>query len=94
MLVAEDLRERLHLILLRHLSKVPAGASIPLEVDLGRLGLDSAGAIDMLLDIEETFSFRFPPVALSPETFATALALEITIGSLVSTSTRETEISR
>jgi acyl carrier protein len=50
--------------------------------DLATSGLDSAGVIDLLIDIEETFSISLPEALLTPETFRTRATLERVIAML------------
>ena len=46
-----------------------------IDDDLASAGLDSMGAIDLLIEIEEHFGIVIPDDRLVPETFATPRAL-------------------
>jgi len=52
-------------------------------VSLPDLGLDSMSAIDLVIDIEETFGIVLPEELLVRETFATFPALQAAVRSLV-----------
>jgi acyl carrier protein len=76
-------REKFEHILRRHLRLVAADEPIPLEASLVSKGLDSIGTINLLLDIEETFSISLPGALLTPETFQTRASLENVVATLV-----------
>ena len=70
----ERVRENLWRILRTHL-RFEDDEEIPMDVRLEELGLDSMGAINVLLDIEDTFDVSFPDELLTEETFRTASSL-------------------
>jgi acyl carrier protein len=76
-------REKFEQLLRRHLRLVAADEAIPLEASLVSIGLDSIGTINLLLDIEETFSISLPGALLRPETFRTRATLENVVATLV-----------
>lgn len=49
--------------------------TVTVDDDLASLGLDSMGAIDLLLEIEEHFNIVIPDERLVEETFATPRTL-------------------
>ncbi len=64
--------------------KFPEGAAnIPMDTELQALGLDSMGAINLLLDLEDSFDIAFPGSLLTEETFKTADSLSKAIQSLL-----------
>lgn len=71
-------------VLGRHLKYAPPDQDIPLDADLKELGLDSMGAIDLLLDLEQSLRIVFPDELLTEETFRNAANLIEAIGSLES----------
>ncbi|HRJ07321.1 MAG TPA: phosphopantetheine-binding protein [Prosthecobacter sp.] len=75
MTAAADTTVRLLKILRPRLRLLAAGAEIPLDADLGRLGLDSLESIDLLMDIEAEFGAPVPDEKITVETFATAANL-------------------
>jgi len=63
----ETVEDTLQKILLRHL---PGRTEIvPADAELKKLGLDSMNAVNLLLDIESTFSIRFPDHMLNSNVF-------------------------
>jgi acyl carrier protein len=76
-------REKFEQLLRRHLRLVAADEPIPFEASLVSIGLDSIGTINLLLDIEETFSISLPGALLTPETFQTRATLENVVATLV-----------
>jgi acyl carrier protein len=56
-----------------------------MDEDLGKLGLDSMAAINLLVDLEQEFGIQVPDSLLTPETFATGRSLEDTIRRLLQT---------
>jgi len=76
-------REKFEETLRRHLRFVAPDESIPHEVSLASIGLDSIGTINLLLDIEKTFSVTIPGAVLTPETFRTRATLENVVATLV-----------
>ncbi|WP_328340491.1 acyl carrier protein [Micromonospora sp. NBC_00421] len=75
-------RDRLQAVLANHLRKIPEGTDWT-SVPLPDLGLDSLSAIDLVIDIEETFGAEFPANLLVRETFATFAALEAVVTAMV-----------
>ncbi|PPK71188.1 acyl carrier protein [Actinokineospora auranticolor] len=72
-------------VLTRHLRRLPPDGDWT-AVTLADLGLDSMTAIEVVVDIEETFGTQFPEELLVRETFATFGALESAVRSMVSPS--------
>lgn len=50
--------------------------SLNANSSLKKCGIDSMNAVNLLLDIESTFSVRFPESMLTSEVFATPASLE------------------
>ncbi len=71
----DDVTSKLVEILREHLQFVGADEELQMTQDLSELGLDSAGAIGLLLEVEGSFSVAFPDEMLVPETFRTAATL-------------------
>lgn len=67
-----DTTTRLLKILRPRLRLLAAGADLPLDEDLGRLGLDSLESIDLLMDLEAEFGAPIPEEKITVETFASA----------------------
>jgi acyl carrier protein len=74
--------DRLPEVLVRHLRRVPADVDWT-TVTLPDLGLDSMVAIELVLDLEDTFGAQFPEDALVRETFETFQSLEAVVKSMV-----------
>ena len=72
-------------VLTRHLRRVPPDGDWS-AVPLADLGLDSMTAIEVVVDIEETFDTLFPEELLVRETFATFGSLDTVVRSMVSES--------
>ncbi|NEQ71412.1 MAG: acyl carrier protein [Symploca sp. SIO2D2] len=70
-------------ILKRHLNSSLVGCTVPGEAELASLGLDSMSAINLLLDLEESFEITFPDELLNVDTFRTRSSLEAVISSLL-----------
>ena len=62
-------------LLRSRLKYLKPGATLDIGQPLKSLGLDSMAAIDLLLDIEDTYCVILPDRFLTEETFSTALAL-------------------
>lgn len=58
-------------VLRANLQFLPADQPLDPADSLQELGMDSMGTIQLLLELEETFSVTFPDEALTAETFAT-----------------------
>ena len=66
-----DTATRLIDLLRPHLRLVSPGAPIRLDDDLGKLGLDSLAAIDVLMEIENQFGVAIPDELITVDTFDT-----------------------
>jgi acyl carrier protein len=69
----EVLRRNLHL---------EGDDEVAVDCELASYGLDSAGVITLLLELEETFGISLPEALLIPETFRTRATLERVVGTL------------
>jgi acyl carrier protein len=67
------------------LKYIQAGATLQAEQELKPLGLDSMAAVDLLLDLEDTYNVALSDKYLTNETFATAQSLWLVINQLQST---------
>ena len=67
----DDITTQFEEALRRHLRLVKQD-SIDYDAELAQLGLDSMTAVAVLLDMEKTFSIRFPDEMLVEGTFRTA----------------------
>lgn len=67
-----DTATRLLALLRPHLRMLPAEATIRLDDDLGRLGLDSLESIDVLMEIEAEFGVAIPDELITVDTLTTA----------------------
>lgn len=63
--------ERLTSLLRPFLRLLPAGAELPMDAELGRLGLDSLQSIDLLMALEQEFGVTIPDEKITVESFAT-----------------------
>lgn len=63
-------------MLRRHLKYLDADADLDLDAELKPLGLDSMASLDLLFDIEDTFSVTLPDEYLTEETFTTGRSLK------------------
>lgn len=79
----DPITEKIHAALRPHLRLLEPDQPIPPAGDLGELGLDSMGAINLLLDLEQALGIKIPDAALTAETFETAAALEQAIRPLL-----------
>lgn len=70
-------------ILRNYLRLVGDGDTLTMESNLYDLGLDSMAAVNLLLELEETYQVIFPEALLTESTFETPLALQSAIVSLV-----------
>lgn len=66
------------------LKYIQAGATLQMEQELKPLGLDSMAAVDLLLDLEDTYNVALSDKYLTNETFATAQSLWLVINQLQS----------
>ena len=86
---AEQVSEKIQAVLRPHLRFLPKNQPIPVNEGLGKLGLDSMAAINLLFDMEQAFDIKIPDELLTSETFETAAALEKTIRPLVQNKTQQ-----
>lgn len=75
--------EQFETILRKHLRLVAADEPILPETGLVSAGLDSAGTINLLLDIEEEFAISIPERLLTQESFQTRSTLECVVAALL-----------
>ncbi len=81
-MTADEVSEMLPMVLARHLRRVPENVDWS-AVTLADLGLDSMVAIELVLDIEDTFGAQFPEDLLLRETFGTLRTLTAVVKSMV-----------
>lgn len=79
----DQVTEKLLPILSKHLKFVKDAQNIPMDKELDALGLDSMRAINLLLDLEDSFDISFSGELLTEETFRTAVTLSKAISSLI-----------
>lgn len=65
------LEQKLTAILRPHLRFLPPDAPLAPDAELGKLGLDSMAAIDLLAQIEDGFGAQIPDELLTADTFST-----------------------
>lgn len=82
-MTATDIATQLQDILRPHLRLLAADAAVPMDEDLGRLGLDSMGSIDLLMEIEAQLGVQIPDEMMTVDTFATGNHLLAVIEKLV-----------
>jgi acyl carrier protein len=70
-------------ILNNYLKQTGDGNSLTMQSNLYQLGLDSMAAVNLLLELEETYGVMFPDALLTDSTFETPLALKSAIVSLI-----------
>jgi acyl carrier protein len=70
-------------ILRNYLKQIGDAYSLTMESNLYELGLDSTAAVNLLLELEETYGVIFPDALLTESTFETPLALKLAIVSLI-----------
>jgi acyl carrier protein len=63
--------ERLLALLRPFLRLLPADAELPMDAELGRLGLDSLQSIDLLLALEQEFGVSIPDEKITVDAFTT-----------------------
>lgn len=78
-----DISEKFQQVLRTHLQFVNNTGPFPVDENLNQLGLDSMSAVDLLLDLEESFGILFPDDLLTAETFQTASTLQKAVQSLM-----------
>ena len=69
-------------ILQNCLRQLGDGDTLTMESNLYELGLDSMAAVNLLLELEETYEVIFPDALLTESTFETPMALQLAIASL------------
>ncbi len=79
----DHITEKLLTVLSKHLKFTAEPQTIPMNKPLDELGLDSMGAVNLLLDLEDSFEISFPGSLLTEETFSTAANLHKAVHSLV-----------
>ncbi|GEP44967.1 phosphopantetheine-binding protein [Brevifollis gellanilyticus] len=62
---------RLLTLLRPFLRLLPPDAALPMDADLGRLGLDSLQSIDLLMALEQEFGVTIPDEKITVESFST-----------------------
>ena len=82
--ISEDpITQKIQEILRPHLRFLESGKPVPMDENLGKLGLDSMAAINLLFDLEQAFGVQIPDDLLTAETFETAASLEKTVRPVV-----------
>ena len=80
---SDEISEKIHSVLRPHLRFLDKNLPLPLNENLGKLGLDSMAAINLLFELEQALEIQIPDSLLTAETFETATSLEKTIRPLV-----------
>lgn len=70
-MTASPITPKLQDILRPKLRFLPAGTEVPMDEDLGTLGLDSMASIDLLMELEQEFGVQIPDDLMTADTFAT-----------------------
>lgn len=65
-----SLEVRLITLLRPFLRLLPAEADLPMDAELGKLGLDSMQSIELLMALEQEFGVTIPDEKITVETFA------------------------
>ncbi len=78
---ATNCRKRVEELVLRH-TRLHDGSIEP-HKPLRELGLDSMGAVNLLLDLESAFGITFPDELLTGEVFRTVESLADSVAALV-----------
>ncbi|MCG0283472.1 phosphopantetheine-binding protein [Streptomyces sp. PSAA01] len=60
----------------------PPATALDPDAELSSLGVSSLGVAGLVVDLEETFTFRFPDDAVTPEVFRTIRTLTDTVRTL------------
>lgn len=81
-----DISENLQIILIRNLKLIQDSSNFDPLKPLSKMGLDSMSAVNLLLEIEETFKIQFPDEMLNSETFYNFTTLYKTINILLNRS--------
>jgi acyl carrier protein len=82
-MTATDLTTKLQEILRPRLRFLSADREVPMDEDLGKLGLDSMASIDLLMDIESQLGVQIPDEMMTVDTFETGNHLLAVIEKLV-----------
>ena len=82
-MTATDLTPKLQAILRPKLRFLAPGSEVPMDEDLGKLGLDSMASIDLLMEIEQELGVQIPDDMMTADTFATGNHLLAVIEKLV-----------
>ncbi|MGI8665403.1 MAG: phosphopantetheine-binding protein [Jatrophihabitans sp.] len=77
----QTIPETLRTVLVGHLRSVPADVDWA-TASLPDLGLDSMSAIELVIELEDTFGAQFPEELLVRETFASFGSLETVLRSM------------
>jgi acyl carrier protein len=78
-----DLTPKLQEILRPKLRFLAPGVEMPMDEDLGKLGLDSMASIDLLMEIEQQLGVQIPDELMTADTFSTLSHLQAVIQKLV-----------
>lgn len=78
-----DLAPQLQDLLRPHLRFLKAEDAVPMDEDLGRLGLDSMASIDLLMEIESKLGLQIPDEMMTTDTFSTGNHLLAVLQQLV-----------
>ena len=73
--MTDDLDRSIDDVLRMYLAKLPPDAPVPSDAPLVDLGLDSLNAMNLVLELEETFGIEFQDELLTEATFMTAASL-------------------
>ena len=65
------LEQRIQALLRPYLRLLPADAELPMDAELGHLGLDSLQSIDLLMALEQEFGVTIPDEKITVESFST-----------------------
>lgn len=66
-----DSESRLITFLRPFLRLLPAESELPMDADLGKLGLDSLQSIELLMALEQEFGVTIPDEKITVDAFAT-----------------------
>lgn len=77
--MTDDIEQTLQNVLRMHLPAAEPDLPLPMHTNLVDLGLDSLGAVNLVLDLEDTFGVELPDSVLTEATFATAESLRVAI---------------
>ena len=81
------IREQIFDLLRNRLRLRQRQQNLTIDSSLEVLGLDSMTAVELLLDLEQTFGVILPDALLTAETFRTPATLEVAIRSLLEPNT-------